>query len=67
MEMGRTCGQDKPGEMGICHDNLGPENWKNRGRPRRKWDQEFREVVENQWSRIVRDRGKWKDAFLDTN
>jgi hypothetical protein len=36
-------------------------------RPRRRWDQEFREVVENQWSRIARDRGKWKDAFLDMN
>jgi hypothetical protein len=39
----------------------------NRGRPRRRWDQEFREVVGNQWSRIARDRGKWKDAFLDVN
>jgi hypothetical protein len=31
---------------------------RNRERPRRKWDQEFREVVGNQWSRIARDRGK---------
>jgi hypothetical protein len=31
---------------------------RNRGRPRRRWDQEFREVVGNQWSRIARDRGK---------
>jgi hypothetical protein len=40
---------------------------RNRGRPRRRWDQEFRVVVGNQWSRIARDRGKWKDAFLDIN
>jgi hypothetical protein len=26
---------------------------RNRGRPRRRWNQEFREVVGNQWSRIV--------------
>jgi hypothetical protein len=38
-----------------------------RGRPRRRWDQEFREVVGNQWPRIARDRGKWKHAFLDIN
>jgi hypothetical protein len=40
---------------------------RHRGRPRRRWDQEFREVVGNQWSRIARDRGKWRDAFLDIN
>jgi hypothetical protein len=40
---------------------------RNRGRPRRKWDQEFREVVGNQWSRIASDRGKWKDTFLHIN
>jgi hypothetical protein len=40
---------------------------RNRGRPRRIWDQEFREVVGNQWATIARDRGKWKDAFLDIN
>jgi hypothetical protein len=68
MEMGRTCGQDGPGEMGIRHDSLGPEiGRRNRGRPRRRWDQEFRDVVGNQWSRIARDRGKWKNAFLDIN
>jgi hypothetical protein len=39
---------------------------RNRGRPQYRWDQEFREVVGNQWS-IARDRGKWKDAFLDIN
>jgi hypothetical protein len=31
---------------------------RNRGRPRRRLDQEFREVVGSQWSRIARDRGK---------
>jgi hypothetical protein len=40
---------------------------RNRGRPRRRWDQEFRAVVGKQCSRIARDRGKWKDAFLDIN
>jgi hypothetical protein len=30
---------------------------RNRGRTRRRWDQEIREVVGNQWSRIARDRG----------
>jgi hypothetical protein len=28
----------------------------NGGGPRRRWDQEFREVVGNQWSRIARER-----------
>jgi hypothetical protein len=28
MEMRRTCGQDEPGETGIRHDSLGPENRK---------------------------------------
>jgi hypothetical protein len=37
---------------------------RSRGRQRRRWDQEFREVVRNKWSGIARDRGKWKDAFL---
>jgi hypothetical protein len=37
------------------------------GRPQCRWDQEFREVVGNQWSRIARDRGQWKDAFLVIN
>jgi hypothetical protein len=36
---------------------------RNRGRPQRRWDQELREVVGNQWPRIARDRGKWKDTF----
>jgi hypothetical protein len=40
---------------------------RNRGRSRHKWDQEFREVVGNQWSRIAKDKGKWKDTFLDIN
>jgi hypothetical protein len=40
---------------------------RNRGRPRRRWKHEYREVVGNQWSRIARDRGKWTDAFLDIN
>jgi hypothetical protein len=40
---------------------------RNRERPRRRWDQEFRDVVGNQWSRAARDRGKWKDAFLEIN
>jgi hypothetical protein len=40
---------------------------RNRERPRRRWVQEFREVVGNQWSRIARGRGKWKDTFLDIN
>jgi hypothetical protein len=31
---------------------------RNRGRSQRKWDQEFREVVRNKWSRIARDRGR---------
>jgi hypothetical protein len=38
---------------------------RNRGRPRRRWKQEFREVVGNHWSRIEGDRRKWKYAFLD--
>jgi hypothetical protein len=25
--MGRTCGQDGPGEMGIRHDSLGPDKF----------------------------------------
>jgi hypothetical protein len=37
---------------------------RNRGRPRCRWDEKFREVAGNQWSRVARDRGKWKDAFL---
>jgi hypothetical protein len=44
-----------------------PSIGRNGGRPRRRWNQEFREVVGNQWSTIARDRGKWKDAFLDIN
>jgi hypothetical protein len=40
---------------------------RNRGRPRRRWNEEFREVVGNQRSRTARDRGKWKDTFLDIN
>jgi hypothetical protein len=39
---------------------------RNRGRPQRRWDQEFRGVLGNQWSRIARG-GKWKDTFLDRN
>jgi hypothetical protein len=33
---------------------------RNRGRPRRRWDHEFREVVGNQWSRIARDILRYK-------
>jgi hypothetical protein len=40
---------------------------RNRERPQCRWDQEFREVVGNQWSRIARDRGKWKDALRGIN
>jgi hypothetical protein len=40
---------------------------RNRGRSRRRWDQEFREVVGTQCSRIARDRRKLKDTFLDIN
>jgi hypothetical protein len=40
---------------------------RNIGRPRRRWDQEFREAVGSQLSRIGKDRGKWKDAFLHIN
>ncbi|KAJ4444449.1 hypothetical protein ANN_06241 [Periplaneta americana] len=36
-----------------------------RGRPRRRWAQDFVDVIGPQWTRIARDREKWKDIILD--
>lgn len=36
-----------------------------RGRPRRRWAQDFIEVIGPQWSRLARDRREWRITILD--
>ncbi|KAJ4451705.1 hypothetical protein ANN_03175 [Periplaneta americana] len=36
--------------------------WRNRGRPRTRWDDEFKLQLGGLWTRIGRQRTRWKDA-----
>jgi hypothetical protein len=38
-----------------------------RGRPRHRWSQEFKNEVGAQWTRLARDRAKWKQIISELN
>jgi hypothetical protein len=44
-----------------------PKQGKWRGHPRHRWSQELKNKVGAQWTRLARDRAKWKQIMLELN